>query len=403
MQSADSLSSAVKFQSAATQVAMDSVAASCCTQENAFGSTRSLKHILDVMPAGVVLVDEHGYVKQANAVAKDMLGEPLEGMLWRTIISRSFRPRQDDGFEISLSDGRRVKLSISPLEEERGQLILLTDLTETRLLQQRVGHMQRLSSLGKMVASLAHQLRTPLSAATLYAANLLNPTINQDSREQFCRKMQSRLKDLESQINDMLLFAKSGEEQVVGEVSLQALMTEVYDGAEAMLEAQGIRLHMNVPEPDLIVLGNKTALASAFQNLIHNSLQYADGTLPISFCAKRCADDESMVEVIIEDRGPGISQQDLQRVFEPFFTTHSQGTGLGLSVVKAVAQSHKGEVTIHNREGGGLTVGMRLPIHRVCVDAQTVANANLNLVSPNSVTNSSPDEMYVSAAVAVRN
>lgn len=397
MQSADSLSSAVKFHSASTQVAMESVAASCCTQENAFGSTRSLKHILDVMPAGVVLVDEHGYVKQANAAAKDMLGEPLEGMLWRTIISRSFRPRQDDGFEISLSDGRRVKLSISPLEEERGQLILLTDLTETRLLQQRVSHMQRLSSLGKMVASLAHQLRTPLSAATLYAANLLNPTIKQDSREQFCRKMQSRLKDLESQINDMLLFAKSGEEQVVGEVSLRALMSEIYDGAEAMLDAKGVQLQMDVPEPDLIVLGNKTALASAFQNLIHNSLQYSPSDQVISFRAKRCADDGG-VEVIIEDRGPGIPEEDVKRVFEPFFTTHSQGTGLGLSVVKSVAQSHKGEVTIHNRAGGGLSVGMRLPIHRVCVNAQAMTDTSLN-----SVLKSAPDEMYISAAVAVRN
>lgn len=398
MQSTKSLSSPVKLNSASTQVAIESVAASCCTQEHAFGSTRNLKHILDVMPAGVVLVDEYGYVKQANAVAKDMLGEPLEGVLWRTIISRSFRPRQDDGFEISLSDGRRVKLSISPLEEERGQLILLTDLTETRLLQQRLSHMQRLSSLGKMVASLAHQLRTPLSAAILYAANLLNPTIKQDSREQFCHKMQSRLKDLESQINDMLLFAKSGEEQVVGEVSLQALMSEIYNGAEAMLGAKGVHLQMDVPEPDLIVLGNKTALASAFQNLIHNSLRYSPSDQAISFCAKRCIDDEDQVEVIIEDRGPGISENDIKRVFEPFYTTHSQGTGLGLSVVKSVAQAHKGDVTIHNRIDGGLSVGMRLPIHRVCVTKQAMIDSNLN-----SVVNSSSDDMYLSATFAVRN
>jgi len=398
MPPANSLSSPVKFNSASTQVAIESVTASCCTQEHAFGSNRSLKRILDVMPAGVVLVDEYGYVKQANAVAKDMLGEPLEGMLWRTIISRSFRPRQDDGFEISLSDGRRVKLSISPLEEERGQLILLTDLTETRLLQQRLSRMQRLSSLGKMVASLAHQLRTPLSAAILYAANLLNPTINRDSHQQFCRKMQSRLKDLESQINDMLLFAKSGEDQVVGEVSLQALMSEIYDGAEAMLETKGVYLQMDVPEPDLIVLGNKTALASAFQNLIQNSLRYSPSDQAISFCAKRCIDDENQVEVIIEDRGPGISEDDIQHVFEPFFTTHPQGTGLGLSVVKSVAQSHKGDVTIYNRTDGGLTVGMRLPIHRICVTTQATSDSNFN-----SVSNSMPEEMCFSVTVAARN
>ena len=340
-----------------------------------FTSPRSMKHILDVMPAGVVLVDGQGVVRQANAVAQDMLGEPLEGELWRTIIARSFRPRVDDGHEISLLDGRRVKLSISPLEEEPGQLILLTDLTETRLLQQRVSHMQRLSSLGKMVASLAHQLRTPLSAATLYAANLLNPTIGHDSRESFCKKLQSRLKDLESQINDMLLFAKSGEEQVVSEVSLQALMNEVYAGSEAMLMTKDCKLNMHVPEPDLIVIGNKTALASALQNLIHNSLQFSPRGEPIHFIAQRDQENPNEVEILIEDSGEGIPEDKMANIFEPFFTTRSQGTGLGLAVVKSVAQAHKGRVSVKNQISGGACIGMHLPIHRVCEQLPATKNS----------------------------
>ena len=131
-----------------------------------------LNHLLQVMPAGVIVLDGKGYVRQANEQASLLLGEPLEGELWRTIIARSFKPRADDGHEVSLFDGRRVKLSITPLVNEPGQLIVLTDLTETRQLQARLSHLQRLSSLGKMVASLAHQIRTPLSAAMLYAANL---------------------------------------------------------------------------------------------------------------------------------------------------------------------------------------------------------------------------------------
>lgn len=367
--------SAVKYHSEATQVAMACAAAESVSaevlqneidNEEVITSSRDMNHILDVMPAGVVIIDAQGFVRQANAVAKDMLGEPLEGQLWRTIIARSFRPRQDDGHEISLSDGRRVKLSISALEEEPGQLVLMTDLTETRLLQQRVGHMQRLSALGKMVASLAHQLRTPLSAATLYAANLLNPTISDDSREQFCHKLQSRLKDLESQINDMLMFAKSGDEQVVSELSLRSLMTEIHEGAEAMLIAKGCTLVINVPEPDLIILGNKTALASAFQNLIHNSLHFSPADKPVSFTAKRSESNPDMVEVIISDEGPGIPNEKVEQIFEPFFTTRSQGTGLGLAVVKSVAQAHKGEAFASNLKGGGAQVGMRLPINRVC-------------------------------------
>ena len=170
-----------------------------------------LEHLLQVMPAGVIVIDGKGIVRQANEQAKALLGEPLEEEVWRSIITRSFKPRADDGHEVSLVDGRRVKLSITPLENEPGQLIVITDLTETRQLQARVSHMQRLSSLGKMVASLAHQIRTPLSAAMLYASNLTRKGLGQEAQTQFANKLTDRLKELESQVNDMLLFAKSGE------------------------------------------------------------------------------------------------------------------------------------------------------------------------------------------------
>ena len=87
-----------------------------------------LEHLLQVMPAGVIVIDGKGIVRQANEQAKALLGEPLEEEVWRSIITRSFKPRADDGHEVSLVDGRRVKLSITPLENEPGQLIVITDL-----------------------------------------------------------------------------------------------------------------------------------------------------------------------------------------------------------------------------------------------------------------------------------
>ena len=122
------------------------------------------------LPGNLVVLDARGLVQQANPVAVTMLGEPLTGQRWLDVITRSFRPRSDDGMEVSLKDGRRVKLEISALLSKTaytqpGQLIMLTDLTQTRQLQNRLSHLQRLSALGKMMASLAHQIRTPLSSA----------------------------------------------------------------------------------------------------------------------------------------------------------------------------------------------------------------------------------------------
>lgn len=321
-----------------------------------------LKHILEVMPAGVLVIDGKGVVKQANQLAKALLGEPLIDEIWRTIILRSFKPQADDGHEVSLFDGRKVKLSITPMLNEPGQLIVLTDLTETRQLQQRIGHLQKLSSLGKMVASLAHQIRTPLSAALLYAANLSNNTLSKESRGQFADKLLSRLRDLESQVNDMLLFAKSGSEQVVSELSLQSLLSEVQVGADVMLSRQRAKLTVNLPEPDVLILGNSVALVGALHNLIHNALVFSPVEPNIILSAERDDCDPEWVNISVSDNGPGIKKENINQIFEPFFTTRSQGTGLGLAVVKTVAQSHQGKVSVSNLQDGGACFNLRLPI-----------------------------------------
>ncbi|MEM0515314.1 ATP-binding protein [Pseudoalteromonas sp. YIC-827] len=321
-----------------------------------------LSHLVDTMPAGVVVLDAQGMIAKANTLAMDMLGEPLEGEKWFSIIQRSFRPQQDDGHEVSLKDGRRIKLEIRALTPEPGQLIFMTDLTETRQLQARVAHMQRLSALGKMVATLAHQVRTPLSAAMLYGANLGSERLSGESRIHFHGKLMSRLKDLESQVNDMLLFAKSGEQQVIEPMSLGQLLSEVKQGAEAMLIEHGAQLNVELPEPDIEVMGNRTALASAINNLIHNSVQVIASGAQISMSARRNPQGDDMVDIIIADNGPGISDELKQKIFEPFFTTKRQGTGLGLAVVSSVLNAHKGRVSVTNNEQGGAEFVLSLPL-----------------------------------------
>ncbi|MBQ4797800.1 PAS domain-containing protein [Pseudoalteromonas sp. MMG006] len=342
----------------------------CLLQEEYIGELSDLRkqaswlsHLVDTMPAGVVVLDGKGMIAKANQIAIDMLGEPLEGEKWFNVIQRSFRPHQDDGHEVSLKDGRLIKLDITALAPEPGQLILMTDLTETRRLQKRVAHMQRLSALGKMVASLAHQVRTPLSAAMLYAANLGSKRLPEASRDNFQTKLMSRLKDLETQVNDMLLFAKSGDQQVVEQVSMQQLLTEVKTGADAMVALNNSELDVSLPEPDIQIVGNKTALASAIQNLVHNSIQVIGNGAVVKITAQTDSHDSNMVRISVCDNGPGVDLSQGDKIFEPFFTTKSQGTGLGLAVVSSVASAHQGRVDVVNNEHGGACFSMLLPIN----------------------------------------
>jgi len=341
----------------------------CLLQEEYIGELSDLRqqaswlsHLVDTMPAGVVVLDGKGMIAKANQIAIDMLGEPLEGEKWFSVIQRSFRPHQDDGHEVSLKDGRLIKLDITALAPEPGQLILMTDLSETRRLQKRVAHMQRLSALGKMVASLAHQVRTPLSAAMLYAANLGSKRLPESSRDNFQSKLMSRLKDLETQVNDMLLFAKSGDQQVVEQVSMQQLLSEVKAGADAMVTLNDSHLAVSLPEPDIQITGNKSAIASAIQNLIHNSIQVIGAGAEVKLSAATDEQNPDFVRISVSDNGPGVDLTQAEKIFEPFYTTKSQGTGLGLAVVSSVANAHQGRVDVTNNKGGGACFSLLLPI-----------------------------------------
>lgn len=327
-----------------------------------------LQHLLQVLPNGIVVLDQRGYVMQANPVAVAMLGEPLHGQRWLDVINRSFRPRNDDGLEVSLHDGRRVQLAISPLEPLAGQLIVLTDLTETRQLQSRLSHLQRLSSLGKMMASLAHQIRTPLSGALLYARNLRNQKLDPAAREQFSQKLLNRLTDLEQQVNDLLLFARAGREQQAQLLSMQQLLSEVFAAVEPLVLQQQGTVLVELPDPDVMVLGNHTALAGALSNLVHNALEHAGPGARIQLSAIASADERQVV-LAVEDEGPGVPEHLRQQIFEPFYTTRSNGTGLGLAVVQAVATSHNGLARCLQGATGGARFELVLPVCPATVGA----------------------------------
>lgn len=339
-------------------------------------TAKRLQHLVNNLPTGIVVLDKRGFVAEANPVAISMLGEPLIGQRWLDIINRSFRPRSDDGLEVSLQDGRRVKLEISSLEPEAGQLIVLTDLTETRQLQSRLAHLQRLSGLGRMMASLAHQIRTPLSSALLYAQNLASPKLAPQNRQLFQQKLVARLVDLEQQVNDLLLFARAGREQQVEPLSLQQLLSDVYAGVEVLIEQQQGQLEVELPEPDVQILGNPRSLAGAIQNLLQNSMQIIGAGALLQLEARLMADNPQQVLIAVEDNGPGVPEALQQQIFEPFFTTRPQGTGLGLAVVQAVAHSHNGMVRYRSGRTGGARFELILPVYQPVPLLQETSDAN---------------------------
>lgn len=323
-----------------------------------------LLSLLDLLPGGVIVIDGQGVVREANPAACLLLGKPLEGMLWREVIARCFAPREDDGHEISLKDGRRLSIATRSLNGEPGQLVLLTDLTETRRLQDQLARHERLSALGRMVASLAHQIRTPLSAAMLYASHLSEQALPFEQQQRFAGRLKERLHELEHQVRDMLVFAR-GDLPLPDRLSPRQFFRVLREAAEPHVEGLHVRWQCEVERGELLC--NRDTLVGAVLNLIENAIQAAGSAVRLKV---HLYVRGSSLRLSISDNGAGIDAQTLARLGEPFFTTKTTGTGLGLAVVKAVARAHNGELQLRSRPGRGTCATLILPLIPA---AQTIA------------------------------
>ncbi|WP_087519123.1 PAS domain-containing sensor histidine kinase [Pseudomonas sp. M30-35] len=315
-----------------------------------------LQSLLDLLPGGVIVIDGQGVVREANPVARNLLGKPLAGMLWREVIARSFAPREDDGHEVSLKDGRRLAIATRSLHGEPGQLVLLTDLTETRRLQDQLSRHERLSALGRMVASLAHQIRTPLSAALLYASHLTEQVLPAEQQQRFAGRLKERLHELEHQVRDMLIFAR-GDLPLPDRITPKALFNALRAAGETHVQGMQVRWQCDSYNGELLC--NRDTLVGTALNLVENAIQASgrEARLKIHLYSRA-----NTLRLCISDDGPGIDALTLARLGEPFFTTKTTGTGLGLAVVKAVAKAHQGELKLLSKPGRGTSALLILPL-----------------------------------------
>jgi len=201
--------------------------------------------------------------------------------------------------------------------------------------------------MGEMAAGLAHQIRTPLAAALLYASQMSLPGRNTADLARCAERTVGSLKQLDKLVNDMLAFAHGGAAREV--VSVSALLEQVAQWLRPALR-RGIRLTICTQAPDLKVRANAPSLVSAVLNLATNALQAATADLDLELLARRAADGRA--QIVVSDNGPGVPAHIRERIFEPFFTTRQRGNGIGLAIVKSVVEAHQGSVSLADVPGG---------------------------------------------------
>lgn len=317
-----------------------------------------LSALLDSLPGGVVVLDRNGRVRQSNAPAREWLGRSLDGQGWREILAADDLQLSANGRELAVAGKTQLTLARSRVADRAESIILLTDVTEQRRLADELDRHRRLAAMGEMAARLAHQVRTPLSTALLYADHLTSRELKPEQRERFGGKLLARLRDLERMTRDMLGFVRGGcaAGPALGVAELfQRLDETLTDAAPA-----GARLRLDRGGVAGAVQVDGPALVGALCNLVENA--WSAGGPDVRVTVQARLQGSARLELWVIDEGPGVPAELAEDIFEPFFSARPGGTGLGLAVAAAVAESCGGSLELAPGTGRGARFVMRLPL-----------------------------------------
>lgn len=319
-------------------------------QHQAAALTERMALLQDALPAGVLILDAEGVIVQANPAAARMLQGPLEGRAWGDVERQSLLAGDVPGeFETLSPLPLRLGLTVSALDSKGGRIVLLHDITEAHRLKTQAQRNERLAAMGEMTAQLAHQLRTPLAAALLYAGNLENPELAETSRLSIAKKTVDRLRHLERLIRDMLMFAR-GEALGRETIAAKDLIEDIRHTIEPIAVQRGADFAICSEAADVVFSGNRKELTGALANLLENALHAveAGGLVELEIHRR-----QESIEFIVRDNGAGMEPAVVSRLFEPFFTTRETGTGLGLAIARGVARAHGGGIEVNSTPGQG--------------------------------------------------
>lgn len=241
--------------------------------------------------------------------------------------------------------------------EPLGSIALFRDLTEIRQLREEIARNQRLASIGNLAAGVAHEIRNPLSSIKGFATYFKeryrdNP--EDSSTAQIMIEEVDRLNRVISQLLD--LSRPSGVRLETRDVA--NLVRHVLALAREQAGARGIEVAARLPDGPVFACVDQDKMEQALLNVLLNAIQASPDNGSIAVAVGQ---DGGRVKIEIADEGKGISEQDLPRIFDPYFTTRPSGTGLGLAIVNKIVEAHRGEVRVASREGSGTKIEILIP------------------------------------------
>lgn len=346
------------------------------------------RNIMQSIPTGVLTVNGTGLITAVNPAAElilrrssaDILGKRYESVFvekdaFRVALESALRTRRYvDHHDLPHEDGkgtiRTIRISTADLAGDddgpAGAILLAKDVTEWLTLEQRVRMAEKLSALHTLSAGVAHELRNPLSAMDLnlhlLEEELREQNVNSGKAHEYLRVLNAECRRLSAILDNFMKFARPGN-VLVQAVDMEGLIAHIVSLLQYEAGEQRIAIQVNVPKGMPQVVGDSTQISQVLVNIMVNAFQAMPegGTCSIDAQVKE-GEGIDWCELTVRDMGPGIKNEDLPRVFEPFYTTKAAGSGFGLAVAYRIVQDHGGTIDIASAPGNGTTVTVKLPV-----------------------------------------
>ena len=333
--------------------------------------------LVENMPMGLLAADPTGLLIAFNQTAETILGRKTGDVLGRRAeevlpdgFREIFRQLTDERriiereIDFTGAEGRTILLEAigTALHEEDdtfvGSVILFRDMTEIQRLKQDLARSQRLASLGSLAAGVAHEIRNPLSSIKGFATYFRERYRDNPDDRQTAETMISEVDRLNRVITQLLEFARPMTMKRTP-TSIQAVIRHALKMVERQAREKGVVIETDLPAAIPEILLDADRMSQVFLNLVLNAIAATDGGGRIRVSLAR--NDDRTIRVIITDTGAGIRQEDLPRVFDPYFTTKPSGTGLGLPIVQKIVEAHGGAIRLESEAGKGTTATLLLP------------------------------------------
>jgi two-component system, NtrC family, sensor histidine kinase HydH len=337
--------------------------------------------VVENMPIGLIALDDRRRIASFNQAAQSILGFETDRIVGRSaaqVLPERITAEiallavEDDVVEkeidCRLGDGRQIPLALSASrlhDAERrflGFVLLLKDLREVYALRREILRNQRLASVGRLAAGVAHEVRNPLSSIKGFATYFKERYRERPEDQQAAGIMIQEVDRLNRVISQLLDFARPIK-VVPKAAAVPQLIADSLKLVEARAQEKGIRIETKIGPGLRTAFLDPDGVKQVLLNLYLNSIDAleAGGSLLVSAVAQ---DQGRWVVFKVSDTGHGISKENQAQVFDPYYTTKSTGTGLGLAIAHNIVDAHGGRIEVDSAPGAGTTMTVRIPINR---------------------------------------